>query len=229
MSSLHAKEISEAHRRAKHNAALAVGWAVIAGAVLQRVKADFSHGENNLKEWLSAECPEISLPTAYRYIALAKAMKKAESKRLRSLLCGEFIEAKEQAEILALVTKVTDGATITELYEEYGIVKRAPGTAATGGYKVDEARVQVFLRGYHPELEGTRYADLPEDIQAEFRTWFANGDSQEEQLALDFWQPLFSRYVGKDARETFLKLPKSERTRTVEWARMLIRWDESAK
>ena len=167
---------------------------------------------------------------AQRYMQVAEGLKlKAKDRpELDALLASVATQMTEEgrARLAAAVENICDGETMASLIEAYRITKRAPGTAATGGYKVDEERVQVFLRGYHPQLEGTRYAELPEDVQAEFRRWFANGDQNQMQLALDYWQPLFTRFESNDARQTFAELPESEKVRAVASAKRIIAWYE---
>ena len=161
----------------------------------------------------------------------AEKISHVEFARRYSLETWELLESSpcrlndaQRARLAAAVEHITDGETMADLIEAYRVTKRPPGSASPGGYRVDEARVQVFLRAYHPTLEGTRYAELPEAIQAEYRTWIANADTEQLQLALDFWQPIFTRFESNEARETVASLPDAEKARLIASAERLIAW-----
>lgn len=134
-----AAAINAAHRNCELAALQSVGWALITGVRLKAKKDKLVHGQ--WKPWLEEHCL-FSYATAHRYIALADALLEPGSGKakvapvqlltapLRKLLYTENPEkiAPEKLDSLAVAVlskHKLSAATLTDLYEAFGIVKKS--------------------------------------------------------------------------------------------------------
>lgn len=129
------------HHAAQASAAQMAIAAAKCGLELKAIKKECGHGpwvdffENHFQEH------GLSLRTAQKYMALADGLKgkalKNESGAFLALLDSppsKLTEA-ESKKLTKDLGKVTDGATLSELYQDFGLVKRPQGAGAKGGKK----------------------------------------------------------------------------------------------
>lgn len=142
--------VTELDILARDHAKEAVKSALIAGIILNAVKAQLPKGA--WTGWLLANCPKLSKPTAYRYMALASALQNE-------------IEASEEV--------CVGEKSLNLLYQEYGIVRKE--TAATwGGSRegagrppanpdpaIDAVRVWTHAAEAYRRIPDTSYKFLP--------------------------------------------------------------------
>lgn len=124
------------HRNAMLSAAQSACWLVFAGVELKRQKREVGHGK--WEAWVEENC-EYGDRTARKYMDLAEGVKdkllKAAAKRnpdsdlnagevlaLMQKPAGELLDG-EQLTLLKAVHHLTDGATVSELYQDFGITK----------------------------------------------------------------------------------------------------------
>ncbi len=140
------------HRNGMLATAQGACWLVLAGVELLRQRdASTKRGARNdlatavssgWEKWVEDNC-EFNIRTAQRYIALAmnvkeKALKASFKTNLDSFLellqtPAQNLSAAQQIQLLQSVHKLTDGATISQLYLDFGITKKPQGSAGKGG------------------------------------------------------------------------------------------------
>lgn len=129
-------------RRAKLLAAQTVANLVVAGLQLKAEKKKLRQGE--WEPFVQTRC-EFTARSAHRFIGLGEGVKARllKSDTVSDLKLLETAPADlspaDQATLLAAVSKITDGETITELYRDFGIVKLPQGAGLRG-----------LQRTYHP-------------------------------------------------------------------------------
>lgn len=128
--------VNRYHRAAKNSAAQMAVYAVLAGLELAKIKEALPHG--TFTEFVERQL-EINERTAQRYIRLADGVKnkalKTDTVSVLALLDSapsDLTPAKAE-QLQKLVHKVTDGAGVSQLYQEFGIAKVPQGSATTGG------------------------------------------------------------------------------------------------
>lgn len=128
------------HHMAGNAAAQMAVAAAICGLELKAIKKELGHGKWD--DWFEENLGEaISLRTAQRYMALADGIKdkalKNDTVSFLPLLesAPSKLDDSQRARLAKSVAKVTDGATLAELYEVHGIVKKPQGSGAKGGAK----------------------------------------------------------------------------------------------
>ena len=127
------------HQLANASAAQMAVAAAKAGMELKAIKKDVGHG--GWEEYFNLHLGKhgMNLRTAQRYMALADGLKgkalKNDSGTFLELLETAPSELKpaDQEKLTKAVSKMTDGATLTELYMDMGIVKKPQGSGAKGG------------------------------------------------------------------------------------------------
>jgi len=128
------------HRNGMLATAQAACWLVLAGVALLEEKKKVGHG--NWEQWVEENC-EFSDRTARRYIELAMGVKnkalKAGLKAPADLLDllqtpAHLLSPEKQKHLLQAVHKLTDGATVQQLYLDFGITKKPQGGGVVGGY-----------------------------------------------------------------------------------------------
>ncbi|MCX6953374.1 MAG: hypothetical protein NTV51_14575 [Verrucomicrobia bacterium] len=110
-----------------------------AGLEFKALKKEVGHGaweEFYAKNFAST----ITLRTAQKYMALADGLK---GKALKNESAGSFLKLlecapsalskTEQATLTKAVAKATDGKALSDLYQDFGIVKKPQGSGAKGG------------------------------------------------------------------------------------------------
>ena len=202
------------HRRSKAGAAAQVGYAVLCGLELTRQRK-IHRGDWEI--WVEFNC-EFSLRTAQRYVVLAENVgNQAKKAALVSLLEGAAdapLTEDQEAELLALVAKVADGATLTELYQDYGICKLPAGANVAGGYHPDQELLAAWVAEQGLPV-GTPYLELTEAQQAAFRRWESHRQAERalspEQQAVDFFAPLVRDLEAGLAKDRWARLPDADR------------------
>lgn len=139
------KRVAEALRLHASATASAAQMAIAAakcGLELKALKKEAGHGtwENFFAD--NFESHGLTLRTAQKYMALAdglkgRALKNESGSFLKLLECAPSeLKPAEQEKLTKAVGKVTDGKTLSELYQDFGIVKKPQGSGAKGGAKV---------------------------------------------------------------------------------------------
>lgn len=113
--------------------------AALAGLELKALKKECGHG--NWEEFFAKHIERhgLKLRTAQNYMALAdglkgKALKNASDSFLPLLeKPPSELNKADQAKLTKAVAKVADGATLSQLYQDLGIVKKPQGSGAKGG------------------------------------------------------------------------------------------------
>jgi hypothetical protein len=113
--------------------------AALAGLELKALKKECGHG--NWEEFFARHIERhgLKLRTAQNYMALAdglkgKALKNATDSFLLLLeKAPSDLKKADQEKLTKAVAKVADGATLSELYQDLGIVKKPQGSGAKGG------------------------------------------------------------------------------------------------
>jgi hypothetical protein len=156
------------HRNAMFSTAQAACWIVMAGAELRRCKKTMKHG--GWEKWVETHC-EFSDRTAQKYMQLAEHVKDKALRDSSKANAGSFLELLEkpaatltegeQLTLLKAVHGLTDGATVSELYEDFGIVKRMKdrGGKRTKGGDTEELtaaeKTALFLAAFREDFTGT--------------------------------------------------------------------------
>lgn len=210
-----ARQLTEQYQRA-------VGglWEVVKfGAMMIHLHTTLSaRGQSGkgVSNWIEQHCPEISRPTAYRFMAIAEGIrdelqigvrtdlvklltadhKELEPKRLKKQAAiRDFLEGRSQRQLLLILSKPERGA------------------AAGGANQLNQ-----FLREHYPEMVGTAAADLPKHVHKEFIAWrHAQKPSpeeqveQERQVANDFWTKFIARFHFNFYEATDIAWQKTDR------------------
>lgn len=112
--------------------------------------------------------PELSARMCQYYMkALTRLTGKNEtiSHLIKEAQDGPLSDAKRE-KFLAAVDDASDAATATDLLRATGAL-REPTPA--GGYRPDLKALKKFLEDKHPTLVGTKWPDLPKDVQDQFK------------------------------------------------------------
>jgi hypothetical protein len=119
------------HHMANNSASQAVLFAAKCGAELNRAKEICEHGQ--FGKWLANNIKEISNRTIYKYMDLAEMLEKKmikfapdanlQSFDLLALPDPRDIKSFSKCGVSEMVQKVTDGKSLSRLYEEFGIIK----------------------------------------------------------------------------------------------------------
>lgn len=136
------KRIAEAlrlHQIVLASAAQMAVAAAKAGLEFKAIKKTLGH--SNWEPFFQHHfAKSITLRTAQRYMALAdglkgKALKNDTGVSFLPLLeqAPSKLSEKDQEKLTKAVSKMTDGATLSELYQDFGIVKKPQGAGAKGG------------------------------------------------------------------------------------------------
>jgi hypothetical protein len=215
------------HTACQTFARLSVLAAIYTGQKIAEKKAALGHG-NGFTQWRD------SLPftkmTASNYVRTAKEFGErhpelAEEIRQLNLLptgskqlaAGKAAQAitrkKSFLDIAAKVNAAIGGATLTELYEELGIIRRRP---KIGGNPV----ILIWIRDHHPELEGqvADVDDIPEELREDyeaFRQAYLDAHSVTAPKPIEWYQQRWTdRIVSLREfvldKEEFKKLPEAD-------------------
>jgi len=192
------------HRNAMMSTAQAACWIVLAGFELQKIRKEVARpgkrsdlanaGAGGWEKWVEDNC-EFGPRTAQKYMAVAdgvksKALKAAKDNvdeflKLLSVPAPE-LNSDQQKTLLQSVHKLTDGATIQQLYLDFEICKKPQGSGAKGGHKPaadpnkpkpenpeQQAAIDIWtpiLRDLRLEgLEEKSWAHLPDAMLAELK------------------------------------------------------------
>jgi hypothetical protein len=154
------------HHSAQASAAQMAVAAAKCGLELKAIKRECGHGgwEPFFESHFAGE--GLSLRTAQRYIALADGLKskalKNDTVSFLPLLdtAPSALTQAQQKTLTKEVGKLTDGATLSDLYQDFGIVKKPQGSGAKGGAKAgseEEAppadSAEVLLEGKKAQTE----------------------------------------------------------------------------
>lgn len=127
------------HHAASASAAQMAVSAALCGLELRAIKKEIGHGGWGEFFATHFEAHGLSERTSRNYMALAEGLK---SKTLKSATVADLVlleaapsalTSAQQQTLAKHVGKLTDGATLAELYRDYGIVKAAQGSGAKGG------------------------------------------------------------------------------------------------
>ncbi|ACB76673.1 hypothetical protein [Opitutus terrae] len=133
------QRILHQHTTIMTSAAQMAAAAVIAGLELKALKKECGHG--NWEEFFASALQQhgLKLRTAQNYMALADGLKSKALKtqpdaflKLLDSAPSELSKADQQ-KLTKAVGKVTDGKALSELYQDFGIVKKPQGSGAKGG------------------------------------------------------------------------------------------------
>lgn len=130
------------HRCAQTAAAQATGYAILCGLELARIRSEISrpgkrsdlatHVSSGWEKWVEENC-EFNIRTAQRYMAVAEGVKgriaqATASRHLTNILdlAPSALAGAQREQLLKTVSKVTEGATLTQLYLDFGITKANP-------------------------------------------------------------------------------------------------------
>lgn len=124
------------HNLSREAGVVAIRAALAAGVELLRAKEELSGG---FQKWVESKCC-FGLATAYRYIALVQ--RSLPEAALPKLLAGS--DAQREREIEAAASS-TDSRTLTELYDDLGIVRKTPSNL--GGARPGAGRPRLVRDG----------------------------------------------------------------------------------
>lgn len=143
---VHVVHIRGYHKLAMNSAAQTACAAAMAGLELQKVKVLLKKSATGctFDQWMEAnqERLEFSRKTAYNYIRLAENLKgkllKREEQSVVALLekAPSELNDAQTKRLLQAMHKSTDGASLNELYQDFGIVRlphKAPARKALSG------------------------------------------------------------------------------------------------
>lgn len=155
-----------------------------AGLEFKALKKEIGHGgweEFYAKHFES----HVTLRTAQRYMALAdglkgKVLKNDNGESFLRLLdaAPSALSEKDQATLTKAVAKAMDGKQLSELYQDFGIVKKPQGSGAKGG---DTSKKKDGDDETPAEPEGK--SEIPADVDP--RAWQLN--QLLEEALLDGW------------------------------------------
>lgn len=148
-----------------------MGYIYLTGLSLNQAKSLLPHGQ--FGPWCEAQCPALSNGSIHNYMDFADRLNgkfpTVGNLALPLLLTpGDPDKTLDpiRTQVLEAVHDVTDGKTITKIYRALGVIR---DPAAPGGFRPNEQDVQAWLKVHHPSLLGTKYLDLPKEIQAAFK------------------------------------------------------------
>lgn len=190
-----ARQLSEQYQRA-------VGglWEVVKfGAMMVHLRDALSaRGQSGkgVAAWVEEHCPEISRPTAYRFMAIAEGLRQevklGAKVDLLNLLTADHKDLEPK--LLRKRTEIQDmleGRSQRQLL----LMFAEPKSGGKGGAN----QLNQWLRENHPGLEGTSFGRLPEKVQAEWSTFCAQrnrekyGDaSKAEYNARRWWDEILA-------------------------------------
>ncbi len=127
--------------------------------------------------WLEKNCPAVHQATAYRWMQTAREIcngleishdaKFGDLPLYQALTIPEDAVSEAARDIRNKVFSLIDGKSQKQLM--WDLKDMNPKKA--GGFKVDEKKLQKWLKKNHPELVGTEYPKLPPKIQKEYRRY----------------------------------------------------------
>lgn len=180
-------------------------------------------GDATLKKFLTEHCPEISIPTAYRFMETADATRAlcevSPDTSLVKLLCASAAKLtgdlkKKRAQIeKALADFGSQRQLLLAFHGDEGDEPAAP--AKTGG----DVMLQSWLKKHHPDHAGKKLAQLPKDVRAEWNAHLdklaaeknPDGDSRRRMTAREFWDDV-RQMLRNDLATTrhYTRLPDAE-------------------
>ncbi len=133
-----AKTANSYHNLSRAAAQDAVAYAVMAGMELAAAKAQIPHG--SFLPWIEKHC-EFSQQTANNYMRLAEKMVACGAFRavVPHLTDGQVQSAGDRKALLAAIRETADGATLQQLYFDFGILKPR-GDVLLGGAREGAGR-----------------------------------------------------------------------------------------
>ena len=209
-------QILSYHYAAATAARQSAAFGALCGLALKALKREVGHGEwESFREAAFGEALPDRTARYYMQVASGLRVKAKDLPELTALLeiPAGLMEPARRDRLGELVREITDGETMASLIEAYRITRPRREPAEKGGYRVDEEQVQAFLRGYHPELVGSPYAELSPEIQEHFRRWVVAGERDGEQAALDFFSPVFNAFEHREFEARIGRLPVPEKQR----------------
>jgi len=146
-----------------------IDLATFVGIDLLQVKEAVGHG--NFMAWREAHLPDITHRSCTRYMDFVLKLDAMSNLGFQSLLLTEGeLPLTVRTNVQQAIRKIGgEGKTWTALYRDLGLVADPP---ATGGFRPPDAAVQKWLKKHHPELAGTKFADLPEPVRKQFQKQF---------------------------------------------------------
>lgn len=167
------------HRLSREAGVVSIRAALAAGLELLAAKEELSGG---FQKWVQAKC-SFGTATAYRYMSLVQ--RSLPEAALPKLLAGS--DADREAAIERTAAE-TDSRTLTELYDDLGIVRKTPsnlgGARPGAGRKPkhplsdEEIAAQAAALQADPELAAREFFDLMDKVSA-----WVNGKSGFAALA----------------------------------------------
>lgn len=169
-----ATQILTNHQLAKNCAAQSVLYAAKCGALMNKAKEIVGHG--NFGPWLKKNCPTISRRTCTNYLALAESIKAKmatvanlpKELTLLDLPDPRDLKNDDNNRLITAVKKVTNNKTLSQLYTDFNIVKKATKAeeakeklgARTGNRVIDgAAEARVFVDGIEEKLANAKLFD----------------------------------------------------------------------
>lgn len=124
------------HTLSREAGVVAIRAALAAGVELLQAKEELSGG---FQKWVESKCA-FSVGTAYRYMRLVQAS--LPEAALPKLLAGSGAQREREIEEVA---SSTDSRTLTELYDDLGIVRKTPSNL--GGARPGAGRPRLVRDG----------------------------------------------------------------------------------
>ena len=159
------------HRLSREAGVVSIRAALAAGVELLQAKEELSGG---FQKWVESKC-SFSVKTAYNYINLVQRTLPEQS--LPGLLAGSDSEREAAVEAAAAGT---DSRTLTELYDDLGIVRKTPsnlgGARPGAGRKPKHAlsNEEIAAQAAALQADPKLAAKELEDLMAPLVAW-ANG------------------------------------------------------
>ena len=180
---LMAQQLSEQYQ-------LAVGglWEVVKfGAMMIHLRGAMStcghnatHGPQTkgqgVEGWLKDNCPEISRPTAYRFMAIAEGLREEVKLGVKvdllNLLTADHKDLEPK-----LLKKRSDIQDLLEgrSQRQLLLMFAEPKSGGEGGANL----LNKWLRENHPALEGTRQVKLPPEVKKEWEQFLRDRDHEK--------------------------------------------------
>lgn len=173
--SRHIKKIKAYHAACIKNVKQQMGYAFLVGLELDSLKKTLDHGQfEDVCAKSFPSIPERSLKRYKQFFTAMLELKPASGKSaiVALLTDGKAVNSKGkltkegQTAVLDAFYEATDGKTLTDMYRDLGVIRQPK---PDGGFRPPEKEVQAWLKEHHPELAGTKFADLPEALRKQFK------------------------------------------------------------
>lgn len=148
-----------------------------AGFLLEFVASNLDHGE--IEPWIEANCKKrISRASFFAWRALAKNV--MEVVGIKSLASDFSVPVHEMLALPACdvppdmkplrkkIDELMEGKSYRQLTLHF------KSTKPEGGFRPNAGAVQEWLKEKHPELAGTKFDELPAEVQRAFKKFWGN-------------------------------------------------------